>query len=75
MRKFSVLALTFFSFSAFAEVIDLKNIPVQSVLSVYEEEEMPSQDQSWIHGFEKDPLGKEMDHLVKFKRNKAESRE
>lgn len=64
-----LLALSTFSF---AEVIDLKNLPVRAVIDVYEEEEQPSPNHGWIHNFETVPLGKEMDHLAKMKAGKEE---
>lgn len=58
-------------FSAFATVVDLQKEPVRQVLDVYEQQrEEEAHDQRWIHSFEEDSLGKEMDHFAKVKAKK-----
>lgn len=57
--------------TAQARVVDLQKHPVQQVLNVYEEQEQAkAPHQGWIHAFEEESLGPEMDHLAKLKADK-----
>ncbi len=72
--KSAVLGLSLvLSFSAFATVVEIENSSAQKVIEVYEEmqeqEEVgASSDNAWIHDFETEKVGKEMDHLSRLKR-------
>lgn len=72
--KSAILVLSLmFSLSAFASVVEIENSSAQKVIEVYEEmqeqEEVGSSaDNAWIHEFETEKVGKEMDHLSRFKR-------
>ena len=77
--KSAILGLVFFvSSSAFATVIELEDATANNVLEVYEEMREEQQevgtDNQWIHDFEKDSVGTEMDHLSTLKRT-AETQE
>lgn len=66
--KEAVLALALLiSGSAFATVMELDDSTTNKVLEVYEEmreeEVITGSDNDWIHDFEQDSLGSEMDHL------------
>lgn len=54
--------------NAFAEISDLRSLPVKEVLDVYEIYQEPSSDQEWIHQFETTSLGEEMQHMVELKK-------
>jgi hypothetical protein len=75
MKGLLIIAMSL-PLSSFATVVDLQKEPVHQVLDVYEQQrEEEAHDQSWIHSFEEDSLGKEMDHLtkVKIRKEKLES--
>jgi hypothetical protein len=62
---------------AHANVVELQDATAKNVIEVYEEmreEEVGATDNRWIHDFEKEHMGKEMDHLSRFKRT-AENHE
>lgn len=71
------LVAIFFTQLVQAEVISFKDRPVRGVMGIYaqrQEEEAPPKEslhQGWIHSFEEEQLGQEMDHLSKLKRNAA----
>lgn len=74
--KEAVLGLALLmSGSAFATVVELEDATADNVIEVYEEmreeqqeEEVGSSpDNGWIHDFEKDSVGSEMDHLTTLK--------
>lgn len=58
--------------SVFATVIELEDAMAKNVIEVYEEmrEEQVDveSDNHWIHDFEKESVGTEMDHLTTLKR-------
>lgn len=58
--------------SAFATVVELEDATANNVLEVYEEmreeQEAVGSDNKWIHDFEQDSVGSEMDHLSNLKR-------
>lgn len=58
--------------SAFATVVELEDATANNVLEVYEEmreeEQEVGSDNGWIHDFEQDSVGSEMDHLSTLKR-------
>jgi hypothetical protein len=59
------------SVTAHASVVELEDATAKNVIEVYEEmreEEVGATDNRWIHDFEKEHMGKEMDHLSKLKR-------
>lgn len=56
---------------AFATVVELEDATANTVIEVYEEmreEEEAVSDNSWVHEFESDSVGSEMDHLSTLKR-------
>jgi hypothetical protein len=57
---------------AMATVLELEDATAKQVMDVYEEmreeEVVPSSDNGWIHDFEQDHMGSEMDHLTRVKR-------
>ena len=58
--------------SVFATVIELEDAMAKNVIEVYEamrEEQVDVEsDNHWIHDFEKESVGTEMDHLTTLKR-------
>jgi hypothetical protein len=58
------------SWGTFASVVELEDATAKSVIDVYQEmrEEEVATDNSWIHDFEEEHVGSEMDHLSKLKR-------
>lgn len=55
-----------------ATVTELNDGHAESVIEVYEEmreEQQETSDNGWIHEFERDSVGSEMDHLSGLKRN------
>lgn len=64
--------------SCWADVVELEDATTRTVIDAYEEmqeqEEEVGSDNRWIHDFEKDSVGKEMDHLTGLKRT-AETHE
>ena len=63
---------------AIATVIEINDGHANSVIEVYEEmreEQQDTPDNGWIHEFEKDSLGSEMDHLTSLKKNAILSEE
>ena len=57
---------------AFATVVELEDATAKSVIDVYEEmreeEQEVGADNGWIHDFETESVGSEMDHLSELKR-------
>lgn len=57
--------------AVFATVVELEDATAKNVLQVYEEmreeEEEIEPENQWIHDFESESLGDEMDHLSKLK--------
>lgn len=57
---------------AWADVIELEDATARTVIDVYEEMREEEQElagkNEWIHEFEKDSVGTEMDHLSRLKR-------
>lgn len=58
--------------SSFATVVELEDATANTVIEVYEEmreeEEAGAGDNSWVHDFESESVGSEMDHLSTLKR-------
>lgn len=70
MKSAFLASALLLSVNAFATVVELEDATARSVLEVYEEmrEEEVASDNKWIHDFEEEPVGKEMDHLSDLKR-------
>ena len=71
MKSVLITSLLLLSQGVFATVVEME-IPADSVIEVYEEmreEQVETSDNGWIHEFEKDSVGSEMDHLSDLKQN------
>lgn len=72
------IALLILTGTAFATVVEMEDATANNVLEVYEEmreeQEDVGTDNQWIHDFEKDSVGSEMDHMSTLKRT-AENQE
>ncbi|MES2526963.1 MAG: hypothetical protein V4598_07735 [Bdellovibrionota bacterium] len=71
MKSVLLIFLLSVSQGAMATVIEMDDGPAESVIEVYEEmreEQQETSDNGWIHEFEKDSVGSEMDHLSGVKR-------
>ncbi len=72
MKSVLLVFLLSLSQGVLATVTELNDGHAESVLEVYEEmreEQVETSDNGWIHDFEKDSVGSEMDHLSGVKRN------
>lgn len=62
-----------------ADVVELEDATAKSVIEVYEEmreeEQDVGSDNQWIHEFEKDSIGTEMDHLSGLRKTAATQEE
>lgn len=70
MSKTLALSLLMLMNSSFAGVIVFDDGPVKEAQEIYDTDkktQKKSSHQGWIHDFEKDQLGKEMEHLAKAK--------
>ena len=75
-----VLLVFFLSVSqvAMASVFEMDDASSESVIEVYEEmqeEQQESPENGWIHEFEKDSVGTEMDHLSRLKEHSDKEEE
>lgn len=71
MKSIFGLSLLILVHSSFAGVIVFEDGPVKEAQEIYETDQKSikkqSMHQGWIHDFEKDQLGKEMEHLTKLR--------
>ncbi len=71
MKSELLILILAVAFTAHATVVELNDRNSEQVLEVYEEmreEDLAAHsDNTWIHDFETDKLGKEMDHLQSIK--------
>ncbi|MFL5785200.1 MAG: hypothetical protein ACJ76H_11355 [Bacteriovoracaceae bacterium] len=77
MKSAFLLGTLLVSVVAHANVVELEDATAKNVIEVYEEmreQEVGATDNRWIHDFEKEHMGKEMDHLSRLKRT-AETHE
>jgi hypothetical protein len=69
MKSFFMASFLLSSPTIFATVVEM-DVPAESVFEVYEEMREDQQDvpdNRWIHEFETDSVGPEMDHLSRLK--------
>jgi hypothetical protein len=70
MKVAALVTTLLLSANVFATVVEVEDATARNVIEVYEEmrEEEVASDNQWIHEFEEEHVGKEMDHLSELKR-------